>query len=99
VSKKTAVMTEKERVEALLNGKKPDRVPIWPFALNGFATIYNKLSITDAYTNPEASYQSQLKACIDFGFHMNITNFNDRVAAEIPSLIEKGITTLKVFTA
>jgi uroporphyrinogen decarboxylase len=61
-------MTEKERVEALLNGKKPDRIPIWPFALNGFAVIYNKLNITDAYTNPEASYQSQLKACIDFGW-------------------------------
>jgi dihydropyrimidinase len=39
------------------------------------------------------------KAAIDFGFHMNITRFNDTVAAEIPCLPELGITTLKVFTA
>jgi dihydropyrimidinase len=39
------------------------------------------------------------KAAIDYGFHMNLTHFNEQVAAEIPSLVEMGITTLKVFTA
>lgn len=39
------------------------------------------------------------KAAIDFGFHMNITQFNDRVAEEIPGLLDLGITTLKVFMA
>lgn len=39
------------------------------------------------------------KAAVDFGFHMNITHFDERVAAEIPALVEDGITTLKVFTA
>lgn len=39
------------------------------------------------------------KAAIDFGFHMNITHFNQSVAAEIPELLKEGITTLKVFTA
>lgn len=39
------------------------------------------------------------KAGIDFGFHMNITRFDDVVAAEIPNLLEMGITTLKVFMA
>lgn len=39
------------------------------------------------------------KAAIDFGFHMNITNFNDQVGQEIPSLVNEGITSLKVFTA
>lgn len=39
------------------------------------------------------------KAAIDFGFHMNITRFDTMVAAEIPRLIEVGITTLKVFMA
>ena len=29
-------MTERERIQALLNHQKPDRVPIWPFAM-GFA--------------------------------------------------------------
>jgi dihydropyrimidinase len=39
------------------------------------------------------------KAAIDFSFHMNITQFNDQIASEIPQLIDLGITTLKVFTA
>jgi dihydropyrimidinase len=39
------------------------------------------------------------KAAVDFGFHMNITRFNEAVEKEIPSLPELGITTLKVFTA
>ncbi len=39
------------------------------------------------------------KAAIDYSFHMNLTRFDDSVAAEIPALVEMGITTLKVFTA
>jgi dihydropyrimidinase len=39
------------------------------------------------------------KAAIDYSFHMNLTNFNDKVAKEIPSLMKMGIQTLKVFTA
>lgn len=38
-------------------------------------------------------------AAVDFSFHMNITHFDESVAAQIPSLPELGITTLKVFTA
>jgi len=39
------------------------------------------------------------KAAIDYSFHINITNFNKRVAEQIPDLIQTGVTTLKVFTA
>ena len=39
------------------------------------------------------------KAAIDYSFHLNITNFNERVAAQIPELTQEGVTTLKVFTA
>jgi dihydropyrimidinase len=39
------------------------------------------------------------KAAVDFGFHMNITHFDDEVASEIPQLVKQGITSLKVFTA
>jgi dihydropyrimidinase len=39
------------------------------------------------------------KAAIDFGFHMNITNFNEKIANEIPTLHDYGVSTLKVFTA
>ncbi|HSG44577.1 MAG TPA: dihydropyrimidinase [Anaerolineales bacterium] len=39
------------------------------------------------------------KAAIDYSFHMNLTQFNERIAKEIPSLRNMGIQTLKVFTA
>ena len=39
------------------------------------------------------------KAAIDFGFHMNITHFTPQVEADIPGLVDQGITSLKVFTA
>lgn len=68
MAKKTGMMTDRQRIEALLNRQKPDRVPIWPFAPHGFAVIYNNLSITDAYTNPEACYYALRKTCQDFGW-------------------------------
>jgi dihydropyrimidinase len=39
------------------------------------------------------------RAAIDYGFHMNITNLDAHVEAEIPRLLDLGITTLKVFMA
>jgi dihydropyrimidinase len=39
------------------------------------------------------------KAAVDFGFHMNITRLDDEVLGEIPSLLDLGIPTLKMFTA
>ncbi|GAB4480511.1 MAG: dihydropyrimidinase [Anaerolineales bacterium] len=39
------------------------------------------------------------KAAIDYGFHMNLTRWDEALAAELPTLPEMGITTLKVFTA
>jgi dihydropyrimidinase len=38
-------------------------------------------------------------AAVDFGFHMNITHFDPTIAAEIPGLLDMGISSLKVFTA
>jgi dihydropyrimidinase len=50
--------------------------------------------------NVEAWHQkADAKAAIDFSFHMNITTLDDNVVAEIPHLLDLGITTLKVFTA
>ncbi|HRQ22623.1 MAG TPA: dihydropyrimidinase [Anaerolineales bacterium] len=43
--------------------------------------------------------QKAEKAAIDYSFHMNLTQFNERIAGEIPSLMKMGIQTLKVFTA
>jgi dihydropyrimidinase len=39
------------------------------------------------------------KAAIDYSFHMNLTQFDEGIAKEIPSLMKMGIQTLKVFTA
>lgn len=39
------------------------------------------------------------KAAIDYSFHMNLTRFDEKIAAEIPQLMDMGIQTLKVFTA
>jgi dihydropyrimidinase len=50
--------------------------------------------------NVEAWHEkADAKAAIDFSFHMNITTLDDDVVAEIPHLLDLGITTLKVFTA
>ena len=68
VGDKKATMTERERIEALLNREKPDRVPIWPFAYDAFAAVYAGASIADAYNNPEVAIASQRKACDDFGW-------------------------------
>ncbi|MGB8980257.1 MAG: dihydropyrimidinase [Anaerolineales bacterium] len=43
--------------------------------------------------------EKSAKAAIDYSFHMNLTQFDEKIAREIPSLREMGITTLKVFTA
>jgi uroporphyrinogen decarboxylase len=66
--RKEVKMTERERVEALLQHKKPDRVPIWPFAVHGFAAIHSNLSLYEDYTNPEASYIAQRETCREFGW-------------------------------
>jgi dihydropyrimidinase len=44
-------------------------------------------------------FEKSAKAAIDYSFHMNLTRFDEKIAHEIPSLRDMGITTLKVFTA
>ncbi|MEX2161271.1 MAG: dihydropyrimidinase [Anaerolineales bacterium] len=39
------------------------------------------------------------KAAVDWGFHANITRLDEDILAEIPSLLDQGISTLKVFMA
>ncbi len=43
--------------------------------------------------------KAEQKAAVDYSFHMNITRFDDQVAAEIPHLLDEGVASLKVFTA
>jgi uroporphyrinogen decarboxylase len=68
MSTKENAMTERQRIEALLNRQIPDRVPLWPFVPNGFAVVYNGLTIADAYSNPEGLYQSLRRVATEFGW-------------------------------
>jgi dihydropyrimidinase len=43
--------------------------------------------------------ESDGRASVDFGLHMNITRFSPEVLEEIAGLPEMGITSVKVFTA
>jgi uroporphyrinogen decarboxylase len=64
-----AAMTEGQRVAALLNGKRPDRVPNWPFFdLTGFSAVYHNRPITAAYLDPRESLDMQRAVCRDFGW-------------------------------
>ncbi|MGD0876559.1 MAG: dihydropyrimidinase [Anaerolineales bacterium] len=39
------------------------------------------------------------KAAVDYSAHMNLTRFDEKIAAELPALPGMGITTVKTFTA
>lgn len=66
MANKKATMTNRERIEALLKRKKPDRVPNWPYAPMGFSMIYTGKTIAEAYSNPQISYEAQKKTHNDF---------------------------------
>ena len=39
------------------------------------------------------------KACVDYGFHIAITDFTDSVMEELPTLVHTGISSIKLFMA
>jgi uroporphyrinogen decarboxylase len=58
MAERKGTMTNSERVEAVLQGKKPDRVPIWPFAGITYAA-YAMISIADTYNKPKEALDAQ----------------------------------------
>jgi uroporphyrinogen decarboxylase len=87
MTEKKATMTNRERIEAMLRGEKPDRVPIWPIAL-GFCTVYIGGHLSDSYTNPDLYMEGYYKACEDFdwvNFPMiaSVTTFASEFGGEI----------------
>ena len=60
-----AVMTNRERVRALLRREKPDRVPMYPFAM-GFPAVYTRTNVADVYNKPDVAYAIQKKTAADF---------------------------------
>ena len=59
-------MTDKQRIRALLNRQKPDRVSSWPMLEAVYAAVYAKAPIAHAYNKPEFALVAQRKACQDF---------------------------------
>jgi dihydropyrimidinase len=47
----------------------------------------------------EWHHKAEGKACIDYGFHVAITDLRPEVMEEIPALIDEGVTSLKLFMA
>lgn len=47
----------------------------------------------------EWHHKAEGKACIDYGFHVAITDLRDEVMKEIPLVIDEGVTSLKLFMA
>lgn len=68
MAKRKGSMTDRERVEAMLQHKKPDRVPIWPFAGEAFAAVNAGYSIADAYNNPGKALEAQRRCCKQYGW-------------------------------
>lgn len=62
-----------------------------------FVPLDNKLGVMKSAKKWQDKVDQ--KAAIDYSFHMNITNLDEKVKKEIPLLLDAGITTLKVFSA
>ncbi len=60
-------MTPKERLEALLNHQKIDRVPLWPFTL-GFCARNVGYPLASIYNDPEKSFWAQLWTQEQYGY-------------------------------
>lgn len=60
-------MTPQERLEALLAGKKIDRVPFFPFA-RGFCARIVGYPVSSIYNNPEKSFWAQLWSQEMYGY-------------------------------
>ncbi|NOZ87865.1 MAG: dihydropyrimidinase [Deltaproteobacteria bacterium] len=44
-------------------------------------------------------FEAEDRACIDFGFHMVITDWKQRTRSEIEKIVSRGVVSFKVFTA
>ena len=63
-------MTSAERMKALLEGRRPDRIPFNPFA-TGFCARTVGIEIVEMYRDPLKSFQAQLMTREMFGYDAN----------------------------
>jgi uroporphyrinogen decarboxylase len=68
MAERAGMMTDRQRIEALLNHRKPDRVPIWPFSSEVFAVVNARYPIAAAYNRPENSLEAQRWICEQYGW-------------------------------
>lgn len=62
-----------------------------------FATQYKGWSLRQALDSYHEKAQG--KTVIDYGFHITLTDLTDAVLNEIPSLVDEGVTTIKLLMA
>ncbi len=62
-------MTSKERMEALWNHRKPDRVPISGLNI-GFANRNAGYTVRSAYDNPQKTFEAQLWTAEQYGWEL-----------------------------
>ncbi|MBW1803614.1 MAG: hypothetical protein JRJ85_23150, partial [Deltaproteobacteria bacterium] len=63
-------MTSSERLEALLQGKPIDRVPITNFGMREFSALNLGYTIADSYIDPEKSLYAQMCTMEQYGFQL-----------------------------
>ncbi|OPY74245.1 MAG: methylcobalamin:coenzyme M methyltransferase [Syntrophorhabdus sp. PtaU1.Bin058] len=67
---KDSKMTSAERMKALFEGRRPDRVPFNPFAI-GFCAGIVGFEIADMYSDPRKSFEAQLMTRELYGYDAN----------------------------
>src|SRR6266508_5550696 len=63
-----------------------------PLALSGAGGEVEARFAGDFQYSVDLWFEKSAKAAIDYSFHMNLTKFDEKIAKEIPSLREMGIT-------
>jgi uroporphyrinogen decarboxylase len=57
-----------DRVDALLKGQRPDRIPFFPLGIRGFAAVNVGYGLSEAYSDGQKSCQAQLWTQEQYGF-------------------------------
>ena len=71
-------------------------------AFGGTTTVLDFIAQDEKYLGKNIETWHRMAddiAAVDYGFHMNISQFDEDVAKEIPLLRKEGINSVKVFTA
>jgi dihydropyrimidinase len=71
-------------------------------AFGGTTTVIDFVSqdTDDFHRNIDDKHaRAEGKAPVDYAFHTNVSHFTPQVAAQLPHLIDEGVTSLKMFTA